>query len=287
MLRHAILQATSLLILCISISGCASKHGTKAEIRQLIRSEPELVLNVLQENGQEFLHILKLAEANEAIYNARAQMLVDLKHPVLEPYTNTKQPAPTTQITVYLDFLCPFCRESQSSLNKFATQAGSANVKVTTKFIGTEDTSSLLAVCYEALRYQQKDLPNLLQNFTRDIFNNQRKLKTEPETIDRIITKLGVDIDRLNKDMKAIHADGMTLSFMHEAASLGFNATPGYVINGVRHVGFLNARQIQEIADLKEKYAHGGKNAVLPFIERLHPLKEDLSNFDNHQSCGG
>lgn len=277
------------ILLCILITGCAPKQDMKEELRQLLRDEPELVLGVLKEHDQEVLQSLRLAEANEEIHAARAKMIHEAEHP-LAVEINASAPhagplnAPNTLI-VYADFMCPFCKEGQTAVDKYIARAGEDNILFMPHFFGSDQTSYLLAMCYEALALQPDIDPELPHAFRKRIFAHQGVLRKNPEVLDRIIKEIGADIDRLNADMKSEEVKTRVLATYEDVRRLGFDGTPGYIINGISYVGYLDASKIEDIAAMSKLFAEGGKASILPQVERLYPLVEDVAEETVPQKC--
>ena len=269
------------VLLCILITGCAKKQDIKVELRQLLQDEPELVLDILKEHNQEVLQALRLAEANEEIHAARAKMIYEAEHPLaVEINASAPHAGPlnaTNILIVYSDFTCPFCKEGQTAVDNYIAQAGEDNILFVPKFFGSNQTSYLLAMCYEALALQSDIDPELPHAFRKRIFANQQMLQHNPEVIDRIIKEIGADTDRLNADMKSAETEKRVLATYEEARHLGFDATPGYIINGISYVGYLDASKIEDIATLPKRFAEGGKANILPLVERLYPLARDIA----------
>ena len=289
MARQSNRYAIFWILLCILITGCSPKQDIKGELRQLLRDEPELVLDVLKEHDQEVLQALRLAEANEEIHAARAKMIYEAEHP-LAVKINASTPhagplnAPNTLI-VYADFMCPFCKEGQTAVDKYIAEAGKDNILFVPIFFGSDQTSYLLAMCYEALALQADINSELTHAFRKRIFAQQDMLQKNPEVIDRIIKEIGTDIDRLNADMKSAEVKKRMLATYEEIRRLGFDATPGYIINGISHVGYLDAMKIKEIAAMPKLFSEGGKASIMPLVERLYPLVEDFAEETLPRKC--
>ncbi len=281
MWRQYYLPTIGCLIFLSICTGCASKQTTKAELRQLLREEPELVLDVLKENNQELLKTIVAAEVNRAIYANREKMIREAEHPLaIRIKDSTPHEGPLdapVKLVFFADFLCPFCKKSGAVLDRYIARAGAQKVLLVPRFYGSDDVSYQLAKCYLALNLQTDRDPALPHKFRKRIFAEQNQLRTHPEIIGEIINDLGADINRLNADMKSKKIEQGMADTYGEVHRLHIAGTPTFIINGISHAGNLETDQLDAIVALSRNAAKGDNKNIRPLVERIFPLAEATS----------
>lgn len=180
---------------------------------------------------------------------ARKKYEMEIKRAMDEEFKNPKQPvlkdsynykgakdAPVTIVT-YSDFQCSFCSRGhlvvQDLLKKY-----SGKVRFTFKNLPLESMhpyAMISAKYYEAIILQNKELA---WKFHDTVFENQQYLYETGESYLKSVAKnIGVDLTKLEKDIKSDAVGNKIKEDMKEAEKMGFRGTPAFLVNGVSVVG--------------------------------------------------
>lgn len=180
-------------------------------LREMLKSHPELVeqaLDDLESRRQD---------------SAKADILADGRHFAIGP-----KDAPV-QILEFFDYRCPYCKAAQGWMSSQARRRDVRLIYVEFPVLGPESEEASRAAL--AAQRQGRYLP-----FHEALMAHRGAL--DGPNIERLAKGAGLDIARLRKDMRDPAIDALLRANHERAASLRFNGTPAFVINGQTLEGF-------------------------------------------------
>lgn len=262
MLKQIAYAAVSLILL----TSCADAAGDKtpadsqtrpqavdmkAQVREILKENPEIILDALRENKKELFDIVEqgLAEKRED----------DRQKQIEESMKNRKQPevgperlikgdadAPVT-IVEYSDFLCPYCAKAAQAMNELVDKRPD-QVRVVFKHIPLHKWSKELALHFEALGRQD---PKMAWTFHDMAFARAKEISEKGEpAITAIVADIpGVDLERLNQDLGDAELEKRIAADVAEAKRFGISGTPVFLVDGVMVKGAAPVEHFEEIID--------------------------------------
>lgn len=180
-------------------------------LRDMLKAHPELVEQALTDLE---------TQRNDA---AKAAILADGRHFTIGP-----KDAPV-QIVEFFDYRCPYCKAAQGWMSNQARRRDVRLVFVEFPVLGPESEEASRAAL--AAQRQGRYLP-----FHEALMAHRGAL--DGPSIERLAKGAGLDIARLRKDMRDPAIDALLRANHERAASLRFNGTPAFVINGQSQEGF-------------------------------------------------
>ena len=233
-----ILFLVTALLLGFTAAPVAAEDITDARIKELIaetlRENPELVLEALRILDQRQTEA-DAANVVEVLKTERANLEADPNAPVLG------NPEGDVTIVEFFDYNCPYCKRVMPELT--ALLAADNNIRLVLRewpILG--DGSEFAARAALASRKQDK-YPQM-----HDALMAMRG-KVEAAPVLRIAKDLGLDIDRLQADMKAPEVEAHIATSKRLTAALGFNGTPSFVIGDALIPGFVEEATLADAVD--------------------------------------
>ncbi len=262
MLRRALCLPLVLLLglaLGMPCPARAADHALKQQVRDILRQNPELVLEVIREHRGEVLRLVQqaLQEQRKKIWlkRIRAEMKRPF-HPVLEPGRLYLGPAdaPIT-VVAYSNFMCSHCatgdRTARQLVKKYPGQ-----VRLLLKHAVHDDLAKRLALYFMAIGRQD---PAKAWRFADLVFASQKKLRKKKEDeLEKIVSRLDLDRKRLYQDLADPELSRRITADTEEHERFGFQSTPTFLINGVSLRGAVPLRAFEEVIKLLRSQGGGG-----------------------------
>jgi protein-disulfide isomerase len=289
MIRYYLLLAALAAMLA---PGCTqSPEQKRGEIEQVLKDNPEIVLNVLRENQEE---VYAIAEAGLRQRQRKAERVAwrkRLQNP-LEPEIAPDRPVrgdPDAPVTVveYSDFQCPYCPRGARTMELLL---GMRPDKVKLHFkhmpLPSHPMALTAARYFEAAAMQDMDTCWLLHDA---MFENQEELKEGGEEwIKAKAAELGLDPVQLEKDSQSDEVSERITSDLREAEEFGLRGTPTFIVGGVLVAGAKPLEDLDYLVDLILKHrqsvvdqepgaqaAEGQGQPALPLQQGQPPVCED------------
>lgn len=225
MLRNSLLAAA--LLLGFALTPVAAQDVSDAHIKELIaetlRENPELVLEALRTLDQRQAET-EAAKAAELVKSERANLESDPNAPVLG------NPDGDVTIVEFFDYNCPYCKRDQPELT--ALLAADKNVRLVLREWPILGEGSDFAARAALASREQGMFPQMHEALMA------MRGKVEAEAVLRTAKDLGLDIDRLQADMKAPEVEAHIAESKRLTTVLGFNGTPSFVIGDDQIAGF-------------------------------------------------
>lgn len=215
---------------------------SKEDIKKMLKDNPDIITESIKANPAKFIEAL-----NEAVKSAqegegkkredeeKKQLEASFSNPLMaeirsdESFRGTKD-APITLIE-YSDFECPFCSRGFNTVMELMKKyEGKIRFAYKHLPLSFHPQAMPAAQYYEAIRLQSTDKA---WKFHDAIYKNQRKLQNGEAFLKAEAKALGVDMNRLAKDVKSEAVQSRIDADMAEAAKFGFQGTPGFLLNGI------------------------------------------------------
>jgi len=264
------LLAMAVLLLAAAASAV---ELTRDELKNVLDANPGLVLDVLRQNKKEFFEVVQQAAQEEQGRRQKEQQEAQLKE-MDERIKNPLQPEITKKTRIrgnakakytlveYSDFQCPFCgpktpngapggyKIAEALREKYGKDL---RFVFKNKPLPFHPKAGPAAQWLEAATLQN---PEKAWAFHDKLFESQDKLGDEffAETA----KALGLDVEKIKKDLQSQAVKDSIDADIKEAESLGFEGTPGFLINGVPVRGAYPAEHFEKII---EKIDQAGKTA--------------------------
>ena len=154
-------------------------------------------------------------------------------------------------IVEYFDYQCPYCRKIEPELRQVVRDDG--KVRLVWKDWPVLGPISVVAARMAlASKYQDKFLQ------AHDALIGVNSKLTEPR-IRELLAGAGIDVDRLNRDLKsnAKDVDAILARNNDQATAFGFRGTPSFIVGKFRVPGILTVAQFKQvIADARKAKAN-------------------------------
>jgi protein-disulfide isomerase len=213
----------SLVLLLAGLGGAASgqealtpaqKEAVERLVREVIRTNPEIILEALESHDQR----QKEAEARRFVDVLATQKQLVRSDPDSEV---TGNPRGDVTVVEFFDYRCPYCRQAHSQVQALIKR--DPKVRVVLKEFPILGPDSLLASrAAIAARAQGKYLPFHTAMLETRTLNE--------ETIFRLAADVGLDVERLKKDMAKPEVQAIIAKNRKLAEMLGITGTPAFVI---------------------------------------------------------
>lgn len=227
---------TMALVLAVS---CTT---SKEDIKKMMKENPDIITESIKANPAKFIEALneavKLSQEGEGKRREeeeKKQLETSFTNPLLaeirsdENFRGNKD-APITLIE-YSDFECPFCSRGFNTVMELMEKY-KGKIRFAYKHLPLSFHPQAMPASqyYEAIRLQS---PDKAWKFHDAIYKNQRKLQNGEAFLKAEAKSLGVDMNRLAKDVKSEAVQTRIDADMAEAAKFGFQGTPGFLLNGI------------------------------------------------------
>ncbi len=231
---------------------------TAAQIKAVLEANPDIVLDVLSQNKEKFFAIVKQAAQEDQEQQAKDQAEEDQKR-IAEAIKNPLKPdiGPNDMVrgskhakytlVEYADFQCPYCAEAVPTVQSLRTEYGK-NMRFVFKvmpLVNIHPYALIAAKYFEAISLQSH---KKAWEYHDKVFANQTQLDSQGEAFcKQTAQSLGVNMQRLKKDLNGTKVAQLISDNTAEFKKLGFQGTPGFLINGVPVFGAYPLNYFQNI----------------------------------------
>ena len=242
------------LVLClvVMVSGCVNKQMLKDQIAEVIRENPQIVIDAMRENSMDMLAIVEQGIDQREKLKREAMLAAEIKNPY-HPRIWAERPmlgnpdAPVT-IVEYTDFLCPYCSKGAKVVRKLVTEQPD-KYKLVFKHLPMHKNSRELALVFEAIAQFDKDKAYKFHDLA---FDRQKELYDDKEgiVVGKILEEVGVDPHQLQKTLNSPQLQEFLLADEKEAGKFRIDATPTFLVNGISVRGYLPADRFEQMVDM-------------------------------------
>jgi len=233
------LWITSLCCLLFSITATCAAAGSDEEfvrmLRQALKKNPDLVLDVLRQHSESVLDIAQQGNNLRRKKNMENQWREDIKQPKSVATANRPLLGPANApvlIAIFSDFTCSYCQQAAEVLDRLV-QARPHDVKVLFKHMphGKDNASRLAAEYFVAASFQNHRAPWLLHN---SFFAEAEKLSAETQKFAaNVAEQAGLDMKKLNADLKSKKTAAIIEEDQADAKKLAIEGTPYFLVNNL------------------------------------------------------
>ncbi|HDQ41383.1 MAG TPA: disulfide bond formation protein DsbA [Desulfonatronum sp.] len=249
------------VLLCffiLSVLWCSVQSGNvgadadvHAQIREMLKAEPALILDVLRDHPLEFVEILEQAVLARQEHDRRKQEQADMATP-RDPEIFPGRPmrgnpdAPVT-IVEYSDFLCPYCSVAAATVKELMAKDDDS-VRLVFKHLPLNPLSRELALAFEAAALQDPKAAWVLHDM---LYERQKDVQKDYERVlNDFVQKSGVNQQRFFADRKNPELVALLEKDMEEARRFGFKGTPMFLINGIAVRGAVPLQEFERVIEL-------------------------------------
>ncbi|WP_421902002.1 DsbA family protein [Maridesulfovibrio sp.] len=242
------------LALCfvVMVSGCVNKQILKDQIAEVIRENPQIVIDAMRENSMDMLAIVEQGIDQREKLKREAMLVAEIKNPY-QPRIWAERPmlgnpdAPVT-IVEYTDFLCPYCSKGAKVVSRLVNEQPE-KYKLVFKHLPMHKNSRELALVFEAIAQFNKSKAYKFHDLA---FDRQKELYEDKEgvVLGKILEEIGVNPDQLQKSLNSPQLQEFLLADEKEAGEFRIDATPTFLVNGVSVRGYLPADRFEQMVDM-------------------------------------
>jgi protein-disulfide isomerase len=211
-------------------SGATQNHV--AIVENAFNEKPELVLKAI-ENVQKRANLKKEEECKEAIQKNKDNLFNNEKDPQAG---NLKG---DVTVVEFFDYRCGYCRKAYGFLHEAVQKDG--NVRIVYKEYPIFGGDPIMAKAALAAHLQGK-----YEEMHKALMTSEGHLDME-EVLD-MAKRLGLDVDKLKKDMKSEQVENQLKENMKLGAQLKVDGTPAFIIGDKLFSGLMS------VDDLEEKF---------------------------------
>jgi protein-disulfide isomerase len=219
--------AVLLLLSTVPFAACAqqqqaAKPMTKAEIEEIVKqyimAHPEVVVDsVRQMQARE--QAKQKEQSRQALTSKKQELFAD-------PGSQSSKPDEPGQITMveFFDYRCGYCKKVFPTLQKL--QADNAKIRIIYKefpILGPDSTNASRAALAAAKQGAYVKFHDALMGGSAG---------PSAERIQQVAKDLGLDTEKLKKDMQSPDIEAAITRNHQLAESIGIEATPTFVIGG-------------------------------------------------------
>jgi protein-disulfide isomerase len=236
----------ALLLVCLphrSLQAAGFTPEQRKEIESIIHdylvNNPDVLLDVLQA-AEEKLKADTRAKAETALGSRRKEIFEDPDSPI------AGNPQGDVSLVEFFDYRCPYCKQVEPSLEKLLTDDRQLRF-VFKEFPVLGPDSVVASRAALAARKQGK----------YDAFHRAMmalKGQIDEAAVYKVVASVGLDLDRLKRDMAAPDIDRMLKANSDLAEALDIRGTPGFVIGNEIIPGAVDLQSLKAlIADARKK----------------------------------
>jgi protein-disulfide isomerase len=259
---------TAIAVLLAVLLSPATAAPSKDEIKDVLKKNPDILLEVIKDNRKEVFNIINQAAQEEQARRQKEEEENE-KRDFEEAFKNPKKPEISSKTRIrgnkdakytlveYSDFQCPYCSRGAQTVEALRKKYGE-NLRFIYKNLPLSFHPNAMpaAQYFEAASLQS---PEKAWKLHDKLFQNQDKLS---EAFYKQTAKdLGLDVAKLEKDAKSPAVKEKIEADMKEAKEMGFSGTPGFLLNGIPVKGAYPVDFFDGIiARIETKNAASGKN---------------------------
>jgi protein-disulfide isomerase len=216
-----------LVLACVYLAGESPRSIAAEEITSEQRKAIEAIIHdYLMQNPDVLIEALRAAEdkANSDADAKAVQVLKDRRHEVLDDPATPVGGNPQGDVTIveFFDYRCPYCKQAQPALQALLDQDHELRfVYKEMPVLGAPSVTAARAAL--AARLQGK-----YESFHAAMMGTKGQITDE--VVYQVAGSVGLDIDRLKRDMASPEIDQALKANLALANALDIRGTPGFII---------------------------------------------------------
>lgn len=204
-------------------------------VREILRKNPDLILDILRENNETVLDIAQQGSNARRRKALTRQWKLDMGLPKTvelknHPIRGTLS-APVT-VVAYSDFTCPYCQQAEGTVQKLLKEYD-GKIRYVFKHFPLEDhgPARIAAEYHVAATMQNAEKSWAFYDL---LFSRREEVLKEGESaIRKAAQEAGLEMRRLQGDAKSRTVREIIDSDMAEAARIGVQGTPCFLVNNL------------------------------------------------------
>jgi len=240
----------------LALTNCAP---SAKQIKEAVEKDPSIVFVAIEKYPDQFIEVVNKA-AQEAQKKAQDKSIADEQKKRDEEFASPLKPVveagrivfgpADAKITIveYSDFECPYCSKGYQTIKQVRAEYPK-DVRVVFKNLPLDFHPQAMpaAKYFEAAGKQGAEKA---EKFHDAVFENQGELRSKGEDfLKATAKKLGLDMKKLETDLKDASIMKQITADMEEAKKFNFSGTPGFLINGVSLRGAYPFPEFKAIID--------------------------------------
>lgn len=240
-------------------SSPADKESLKELLREVLRENPGIVMEVLRDNSVEVLEIAQQGSQLMQLRSLRSRWEGELKAPAKKVDFNRpvkgNADAPVT-IVAYSDYTCPYCATASHVIGQvLAVRADDARF-IFKNLPSKSSPLARLAAEYVTAAFLQDEAKGWALHDT--IFENQTRFLDEGEGFLRTTAlSVGLNLQKLSTDIKGKAVRTIIDEDMLEAKEVKATGTPFHLVNNLSIPGAVPLPYFLEAVDIAKKATEG------------------------------
>lgn len=244
--------------LCLSVQGAfaaspASKQELRKALEEILKENPELVLDILRDNSE---FVLDVAQHGSEVRRQRiltSQWQDDLLVPksVFIDNRPTVGPAkaPVT-IVAFTDFTCMYCQQGEQTLQRIE-KSYEGKVRIVYKSLPMKSHPGSVEASEFMLAAWQQDKNKSWKLFDLFFANRDRILSNDGQAFMRgAAMESGLNMKKLLEDAKSAKIQKLLKEDEDDANRLGITGTPCFLVNNIVIRGALQEDLFRQAIDL-------------------------------------
>lgn len=235
----------------LSASAQTSQEELKKALRQVLKENPELVMDVLKDNSETVLDIAQQGNIIRKRKALRAQWEEDVKQPKKVDLKDRaflgKAAAPVT-VVAYSDFTCPYCRQAEHALNQLM-EKHSGKLRYTFKALPKDEPASISLAKISTAAFMMDEEKGW--KLYEALFQNVEKFEREGEAfLKETSASAGFDYKKLKAEAAGAAVEARLAADRKEADGLGITGTPYFLVNDILIRGAVSRDLFEEAIEM-------------------------------------
>lgn len=198
-----------------------------AKLRASLTAHPEIIQEAMQ-NVQQKQQADQAAAYNVKVAPLRAQMFAKGFGPVLG------NPNGTVNVVEYVDYACPICKTAHVSIDNIVKKRPEVRVIIAMRLIFGAESEKLARF---ALASDLQGKFPATHDALYDAFGNHHETKPTDEALKAIAAKVGLDYDRVVRDMNGPKVNATFANQTKVANDIGVSGTPFFITSDAAYPG--------------------------------------------------
>lgn len=250
------LALIALSAMAFVLTNCAP---SAKQIKDAVEKDPSIVFVAIEKYPDQFIEVVNKA-AQEAQRKSQDKAIAEETKKRDEEFANPLKAnieegrvifgPKDAKVTIveYSDFECPYCSKGYQTIKQVRSEYPN-DVRVVFKHLPLDFHPQAMpaAKYFEAVARQSTEKA---EKFHDSVFENQGELRAKGEEfLKNTAKKIGVDMKKLDADLKDKSLMTRIEADMEEAKKFNFSGTPGFLINGVSLRGAYPYPEFKTIID--------------------------------------
>lgn len=232
----------------------------KQALGNILNENPDLIFDVLRANSIEILEVAQQGARDKQRLQMTEQWQKDLTQPKKVNYNRPVLGDPKAPVTIvaYSDFTCQFCAQTNEVMRAVLSQKRQQARLIFKNFPKSDDALGRIAAQYSKAAFAQDEKKGW--EYIDAVFAGQKTMLAKGEDfLLETAEKVGLDPKRMTADANSSKIKTQVEEDMAEATSVGAPGTPFHLVNDLTVRGAAPLSSFLEAVDLASKEARKKK----------------------------